>query len=193
MCGKEISGMGYPRHKILLVAALMEGGALVIALLLAEYFDIQFFPLSLNPVHDILIGTAGAVVPFILFMFTISEKARNLPVLGPLRETVLVQVREFFINTKLVDLVLISLVAGFAEEMLFRGVLQAKYGIIAASAVFGLLHCVSSAYFIAAAIMGFYIGIFFIVSGNLLVPIQMHFIYDLAALVYIRYFVKEKL
>lgn len=185
--------MGYPRHKVLLVAVLMEGGALAAALLLAEYFDIDFFPLSLNPVQDVLIGTAGAVVPFILFLLTISEKARKLPLLGSLRETVLVQVREFFLHTKLVDLVLISLIAGFAEEMLFRGVLQARYGIIAASAVFGLLHCVSPAYFIVATLMGLYIGGAFILSGNLLVPIQMHFIYDLAALAYLKFYVREEI
>lgn len=183
--------MGYPRHKILLMALLMEGGALVAAILLSGYFDIKILPLSLNPVKDILIGTAGAVVPFILFLFTISEKAQKIPVLGSLRETVLGQVRDIFTNTKLVDLVLISLLAGIAEELLFRGILQVKFGIVAASIVFGLLHFVSPAYFIAATIMGFYIGTFFILSGSLLMAVHMHFIYDLAALIYLKFCIRD--
>jgi len=152
--------MEFTRHKILLAVLLMEGGALVIALLLAKYFDMQFFPLSLHPFRDMLIGTAGAVVPFVLFLFTVSDRARKIPVLSSLRETVLGQVREIFIHARLPDLFLISLIAGFAEEMLFRGILQAKVGIVAASLVFGLLHWVSPAYFIAATVMGFYIGVF---------------------------------
>lgn len=183
--------MEYPRHKILIIALLMEGGVLVIALMMARYFDLNLFPITENILQDVLIGTAGAVVPFILFLFTLSSKAQNLPVLGSLRKTVLFDIKAIFLNTKLIDLVLISLMAGFGEEMLFRGVLQTKFGIVAASFIFGLIHCVSPAYMVVTTIMGFYIGAFYLLSGNLLIPVHMHFIYDLAALVYLKYFIKS--
>jgi hypothetical protein len=142
-----------------------------------------------SPLQDILIGTAGALPPFILFLCVLSRKTKNISFFGSLRKTMLREVKEIFSCTKLSDLVLISLIAGFAEEMLFRGVLQAKYGIVPASIIFGLIHCVSPAYVIVTILMGFYIGAFFFLSGNMLVPIQLHFIYDLAALVYLKYFI----
>jgi membrane protease YdiL (CAAX protease family) len=183
--------MHYPRFKILTIAVLMEGAAFIAALLLAGYFEINLFSLTNNLFRDILIGSIGAVAPFILFLFTLSKKAQNIPLFGSLRKTIVIDVKAIFSNTGLFDLILISLLAGFAEEMLFRGVLQAKFGIVIASIIFGLIHCVSPAYVIATTIMGFYIGILFWLSGSLLVPVQLHFIYDLGALIYVKYFVKN--
>ncbi|GBD96111.1 CAAX amino terminal protease self- immunity [bacterium BMS3Abin06] len=170
----------------------MEGAALLLALLLARYFNINLLPLTDSPLQDILTGTAAAVPPFILFLFTLSEKAENIPIFSSLKKTIMTDLRTIFANAGLFDLVLISLLAGFAEEILFRGVLQAKFGIVAASVVFGLIHCVSPAYVVVTTIMGFYIGALYYASESLLVPVQMHFIYDLAVLIYIRYFLSEK-
>ncbi len=180
------------RHGILIIAVLMEGGVLVAALILARFLDEPLFPLSDNYVLDVMIGTAGAIVPFILFLFTLSDRAQNLPLFSSLRKTVLIDVKRVFDNSELADLVLISLLAGIGEEMLFRGVLQTRYGIVAASIVFGLIHCVSPAYMVVTIFMGFYLGAFFHLSGSLLVPVHMHFIYDMAALVYLRYFIKSE-
>ncbi|HEW81812.1 MAG TPA: CPBP family intramembrane metalloprotease [Nitrospirae bacterium] len=106
--------------------------------------------------------------------------------MGSLRKMVLIEIREVFSHCTLIDIIIISLLAGFGEEFLFRGLLQTKLGIVAASIIFGLFHAVSPAYVIAATIMGFYIGVSYQMSGSLLVPVQIHFVYDLAALVYIK-------
>ena len=82
--------------------------------------------------------------------------------------------------------------AGLAEELLFRGVIQAKWGILAASILFGLLHSVTPAYILFAISIGFYIGLLYHVFQSLFIPIQLHCIYDFGALVYLRYFVKEQ-
>jgi membrane protease YdiL (CAAX protease family) len=181
--------MQYSRSKIMKIALLTEGGALVIAILLAGWLDIELFPMTKEPLRDLLIGTAAAVPPFLLFLFLISKAAVNVPFLGSLRQKVLIEVKAIFSRCTLIDIIIISLLAGFGEEFLFRGLLQAKLGIVAASVIFGLFHAVSPAYVISATIMGFYIGISYQMSGGLLVPIQIHFVYDLAALVYIKYFV----
>lgn len=173
------------------IAVLAEGSALVTAILLAAVFDIELFPLSGRPLYDLLIGTAAAVPPFLLFVFSVSKTAEKLPMLGSLRKKVLTEIRAVFAGCQLIDLVIISLLAGFAEEFLFRGVLQTKAGIAAASVIFGLFHAISPAYVIAASIMGFYMGMFYHISGGLLVPVQIHFVYDLAALLYLRYFVPD--
>lgn len=184
--------MQISRSKILSLSILMEGAAFIIALLLAAYFSISLLPVSLHPVRDIFIGTCGSVLPFVFFLFTVSEKSKKIPLIGSLRKTVTTDVKKIFMNAKLSDLAVISLLAGIAEEVLFRGVLQVKFGITAASIIFGLIHCVSVAYVIITIIMGFYIGLLYKLSGSLLVPIQLHFIYDLCALVYLIYFINEQ-
>jgi membrane protease YdiL (CAAX protease family) len=182
----------YQRHKILSIALLAEGAVLAAALIAAEYFDIEFLPLTDNVFRDITIGTAGAVLPFVFFLFLVSEKASEIPFVESLRKIVLTTVTAMFSKTRFIDILIISLSAGVAEEFLFRGIIQAKAGILIASLVFGLAHFISPLYFIVAAVMGFYMGIFFYVYNSLLIPVQIHFIYDLGALVYLRYFMKER-
>jgi hypothetical protein len=91
----------------------------------------------------------------------------------------------------LIDIAVISWLAGFAEELLFRGVLQAKFGIAIASIVFGLVHCVTPAYIVVATAIGLFIGLVYHASGSLLLVIQLHAVYDFAALVYLKYFGRE--
>lgn len=181
--------MKYLRKKILTIAFLMEGGAVALAFILSRFFQIPLSPLSDNIFRDILLGTVLALPPFIFFLFTLSEKAKKLPLIGPLRQKVVTDIKAIFDNMRLMDFVILSLLAGIGEELLFRGILQVKFGIIVASIIFGLMHSVSFAYVVAAIVMGFYIGGIYYGSGSLLVPIQIHFIYDLAALVYLRYFI----
>ena len=145
-----------------------------------------------NAFHDIWIGTVAALFPLLLFILSLTRVAEKLALLKSLKRTMITQVRPLFANARFMDLVLISLIAGFAEEMLFRGILQVKFGIIVASVIFGLAHSVTPAYILIATVMGFYIGYVFKGSGNILVPIQLHFIYDLLALVYLRYSVKDE-
>jgi membrane protease YdiL (CAAX protease family) len=181
----------YPRYKIIFIAFLMEGLALLLAFLLAGYFNIDLFPLTQNAFRDLLIGSLGAILPFAIFLFSLSKKAEKVPLLGSLRRIVITDIKSVFSDTRLLDLIMISAIAGIAEEVLFRGIIQTKFGIVIASIVFGLVHLVSPAYVIVTMIMGFYIGAFYYISGSLLIPIQMHFIYDLAALVYLRYFIEN--
>jgi hypothetical protein len=130
----------------------------------------------------------GALIPLILFYLLLSEKVKNIPLVGSLRRTIIHDIKTIFSETKLLDLCFISACAGLAEELLFRGAVQAKFGIIAASIFFGLLHFITPAYCIIATIMGFYLGFLFQYYDSLLIPIQLHFIYDLGALIYLRYF-----
>lgn len=89
-------------------------------------------------------------------------------------------------------LALVALAAGIGEELLFRGVIQAGLtgplgpmpALILASLLFGLVHAMSRAYFLITFIAGLYLGLLYIWTGNLLVPIIVHFLYDWAALQY---------
>lgn len=102
-----------------------------------------------------------------------------------------------FRDCRLVELALISALAGLGEEMLFRGVVQLTIaegfggtpgtwiGIAAAAILFGLLHPITTSYAVLAGLVGLYLGWLFAVSGNLLAPIVAHGVYDFFALVYL--------
>lgn len=166
----------------------MEGLVLVAALLISWFCDIKLFPLTQNVFRDIVIGTLGALIPLVLFAILLSEKIDNIPSMVSLKRTIINDIRPIFSETKLIDLCFISACAGLGEELLFRGVIQAKLGIVVASIIFGLLHFITPAYFVIATIMGLYMGFLFQRFDSLLIPVQLHFVYDLGALIFLRYY-----
>ena len=74
---------------------------------------------------------------------------------------------------------LFSLLAAFPEEMLFRGALQPEVGLILASVIFGALHALTRLYFFYATMAGLLLGVLFMLSGSLWLPIGTHFAVDL--------------
>lgn len=169
---------------------MLEGAVLATALFLAKYFEVKLLFRTENLLYDFLIGTFGAWIPLSLFIFLLSKRAETIPFTGPLRKLVVTDIKPIFDKANLFDLSLISLFAGFAEELLFRGVLQVTFGIVPASIIFGLLHFITPAYCIFVTAMGFYIGFLFHLHQSILTSILLHFLYDFWALVYLRYFVK---
>ncbi|HEX5963550.1 MAG TPA: CPBP family intramembrane glutamic endopeptidase [Gemmatimonadales bacterium] len=91
------------------------------------------------------------------------------------------------------ELAFLAILAGLAEEILFRGVLQAGLALllpagvalVIASLLFGLAHFVTPTYAVLAAVAGLYLGTVFLLQGNLLVPIVAHAVYDFVALTYL--------
>ena len=98
--------------------------------------------------------------------------------------------RPVFGGWSLVQLAVISLLAGICEEALFRGALQSGLArfvgtvpaLLIASVVFGLAHPISKEYIVSAGIIGVFLGGLFIVTENLLAPIIAHALYDFCAL-----------
>jgi CAAX protease family protein len=93
----------------------------------------------------------------------------------------------------LTQLALLATLAGIGEELLFRGVVQAGLAqvvpsaaaVIAASLLFGLAHAASATYALLAFVIGAYLGILFLIQGNLVAPIVTHALYDFVALVHV--------
>ena len=102
-----------------------------------------------------------------------------------------------FRDCRMLDLAVISALAGVGEELLFRGLIQEVVGgwvghpagvwvgLAAASVLFGLAHFITPTYAVLAGLMGVYLGWLWMATGNLLVPIVCHAIYDFIALVYL--------
>jgi membrane protease YdiL (CAAX protease family) len=87
-------------------------------------------------------------------------------------------------------IVLVSLMAGIGEEVLFRGVIQAGLAdrlpawlaVGIAAVLFGAAHWLTASYAVFATLIGVYLGILFLVTENLLAPAVTHALYDLVAL-----------
>jgi membrane protease YdiL (CAAX protease family) len=100
--------------------------------------------------------------------------------------------RPLFGNWSLLQLFAISLVAGLSEEAFFRGAIQGSLAdrvnvilaVLLVSALFGAFHLLTWTYAIIAALIGAYLGLLWIWTGNLLTPMITHAVYDFAALVY---------
>jgi membrane protease YdiL (CAAX protease family) len=87
------------------------------------------------------------------------------------------------------DIVLASAAAGFAEELLFRGMLMPRMGLVASSLLFGFLHGPEYKLWpmaLWASIVGLGFGVLYEETSNLVVPMIVHGVYDALALAYIR-------
>lgn len=176
-------------RRLFWVACLFEGGLLVLALGLSELTDQAILSRCRWDWRDLLAGSFAAVPPFLFFVWSLGSSW------GPaveIRVFLDVVLRPLFSTQNLVQLSVISLLAGIGEEALFRGVIQGSmvaplgwFGALSvASLIFGLAHAVNRSYTLIASVVGFYLGALYLVSQNLLVPIACHAVYDTLALGY---------
>jgi membrane protease YdiL (CAAX protease family) len=100
------------------------------------------------------------------------------------------RVAPMFAGTSAAELALVAALAGVGEEALFRGLIQtallqhlpASGAVLGTAVLFGVAHFLNPTYFLLAALVGAYLGWLQLASGNLLVPILAHAIYDFVAL-----------
>ncbi|SIO45466.1 hypothetical protein SAMN05444166_4867 [Singulisphaera sp. GP187] len=172
---------------VVVAAVLFEGGLAPLALAIGRLVGqppLEGFTWS---IRDAFLGVLAALPMYAAFQVLMRWR------IGPLD-----RIRRFFEAelTPLLgsrpdaDLALIALAAGVGEEMLFRGVLQGGLahwlgtweGLVAASLLFGLLHPITTTYVLVAGLLGAYLGAVWIFSGNLLVVMIAHALYDFLAL-----------
>jgi membrane protease YdiL (CAAX protease family) len=174
-------------RRILPIVVLGEGILLVIAYASAWYVQL---PLTLgNPVAGVLWGVGAAVALAAMNLTLLRARGNRWPG-DSLRHVCRVIVRPLFEHVNGTQIVTVSGLAGAAEELLFRGVLQPLVGLPAASAIFGAVH-VGGRGFIGygcwAACIGALFGWLMVETGGLLAPIVAHAVYDALALAYVRY------
>jgi membrane protease YdiL (CAAX protease family) len=179
-----------PRQTVVLLAIFVEGGLILVATVLGWLLGqppLEYFAWDAK---DALRGVAAAVPMVAAFL-----AMQTWPV-GPLRrirrfsEEV---VRPLLAPCSVVDLFGISVLAGLGEEMLFRGVLQGAFArwsapwlaVTAASLLFGLLHAITFTYALLATLMGAYLGAVWLWTGNLLVVVVTHALYDFLVLLWL--------
>ena len=136
-----------------------------------------------------LIGIVAAIPPFLLFLWTLNSKLQICSHHRHLFDSVL---RPLFGGWSILQLLVISLIAGVSEEAFFRGAIQGSLAdrigvipaLVLASAAFGACHLLTWTYAIIAALIGLYLGLLWIWTGSLLTPMVTHAVYDFVALVY---------
>jgi uncharacterized protein len=168
---------------------LFELALLVLALIWGGFFHRS----ALSDIHwsnkAVLIGILAAIPPFVFFLWTLNSKLRMCSHHRHLFESFL---QPLFGNWSILQLAAISVIAGISEEAFFRGAIQGSLAervnvivaLILASALFGACHLLTWTYAIIAALIGAYLGLLWIFTGNLLTPMVTHAVYDFAALVY---------
>ncbi len=175
---------------ITLLAIVFEGTLLVLALAIGWLLD-------RSPVK--LVGLRwsglvwGVVATFPLVLAVWWSARTEWPPIHRFIQRVEEKIFPLVGNLSRTGIVLISGMAGIAEEFMFRGVIQpglaGPYGttvaLMVTSVLFGAAHLVTVTYAMIAALMGLYLGWIAIVSDNLLVPIIAHALYDFWALTYL--------
>jgi uncharacterized protein len=84
---------------------------------------------------------------------------------------------------------IIALFVAFSEELLFRGIIQTKVGLLLASIIFAIIHyryLFNWFLFLNIVVLSFFIGVIFQWTDNLAVTIMMHFVIDFLLGVYIK-------
>ncbi|MBU2954207.1 CPBP family intramembrane glutamic endopeptidase [Marinobacter sp. F3R08] len=167
-------------------AVLFQGGIGVLGLLAILFFGIPVWVLGPGLWASILYGVCGAVATYaVLLMLS------RIPGLFPESlERQMQGLYDFASGYSPAVLVLLSLLAGIGEELLFRGALQgwlmantdALTAVAAASVLFGLVHYVSFTYFLVATGLGLILGVVYLVSESLVLVMIWHAVYDLIAL-----------
>jgi membrane protease YdiL (CAAX protease family) len=177
------------------LAIAVEGGLAVLAVALAWIFRVplaaQMGAASFAEL-GVRIGAGLVATLPLLVTFWWLVNARWAAALR-MREHVERLIHDLFPRASLVQLAVVSVVAGVSEELLFRGVAQplvARWstpvvGLVITSVVFGMFHAVSLLYFLLATFVGAYFGWLMLVVGSVVPPIIAHGLYDFLALAYL--------
>ncbi len=110
------------------------------------------------------------------------------------------QLRAMFLSFHWSEWTTLCLAAGVCEELLFRGLIQqgisesgwfgigvmnGVFAIAVGSLLFGLCHFLSWTYFFFATLFGTYFGLCFVWTGDLLVAMVAHSVYDMIILAWL--------
>lgn len=138
---------------------------------------------------DVAVGLTAVVPMYVFFLWMLGS---STSLFQTTRRTLEVSIRPLFDKWSILELAIISTLAGICEELFFRELIQGSLAgimgphtaVFAASLVFGAFHLINAEYAIMTAIVGVYFGELWIFSDNLLTPIVTHGVYDFLALVY---------
>ncbi len=182
------------------IVALAEGSLAILAVLLA-YLGVRnpnhavFGFLTFAELRDVLLWGVGSFVPMAVVLIALDRTPGS--VFERMRRDTSQLVGPLFARLSIIELAVISLLAGVCEELLFRWSLQdglaylvgAPYGWLIAwilvSLLFGCAHFINVTYFLIAAIIGFWLGGVMLLAQSWWAAAIGHTLYDFFALCYL--------
>ena len=173
-------------------AILVEGGLAVAAILVDLLFNLglDFWGYCWCD-WETLLQIVRGLFPLVAFYFVVL--VFPLPALRRIDRLVRELFWEHMGHWKLWQLALVAALAGFGEELLFRGLLQlglskvlyAWLAVLLTSLIFGLAHAVTPTYCLLAFLIALYLGFLFVHTENLIVPMAVHALYDFFVFLFI--------
>ena len=178
-------------------AIMIEGGMFFLAIPLGWLFGLE----TLGRFHfdwiDLRTGLLATLPPIGLLAVSVLLPLRSMRRLKAVVRRLLLPA---FSGCSWAQIAMICALAGLGEEMLFRAIAQEGlarlsggllgpevgvcFGLVAASLIFGVFHALTRTYFVLATLMCFYFGWIYLATGNLLVPMVAHGLYDFVAITY---------
>ncbi|MDR4948435.1 CPBP family intramembrane glutamic endopeptidase [Neobacillus cucumis] len=172
---KELLYHLYLTQIIILVLSLILGAVLY------DHFS-YLKKMDWKDVHIISIGFPLGVIVVIVDILLMKWLPASYYDDGGLNERI-------FKNRHVFHTFFIAIIVAFCEELLFRGIIQTKVGLILASTIFAIIHyryLFNFFLFLNITLLSFFIGIIYNWTGNLAVTIMMHFVIDFLLGVYIK-------
>lgn len=165
------------------LAFAFEGGLALVAIVLALVFGLRPW-LSVDFGANALVLSVLATAPLVVAMLALMQLRWSW--VNELDRIVREHLLPLFRDAGPLAVSGVALIAGIGEELLFRGVIQAGLSgllgpvtaLAIASLLFGMAHALTAAYFVLTCLVGLYLGWLYQATGNLLVPITVHFLYD---------------
>lgn len=168
------------RNQFLNLAGLFQGGMVLAALALA-------WVLGIDPWHYMAWDArswwlaAAATAPLCTLSLAIDRLP--LPFTRRLRDMWLETLGPVLVQCRWWELIVLSMLVGLSEELLFRGVLQmwlARWSVVGALVItnlaFAAAHALTPAYAVVAGVVGLYLGCAMLLTEppNLLIPVICH-------------------
>ena len=170
------------------VTLAVEGGLLMLAIALGLLSGTYFWAGASIHAGALLLGAAAGLLLLGAVIVVLEIPSRFSAAIGRDVDPMM----GIFRRATRLDLIAISVLAGAGEEAFFRGFLQQALAglsgdiiaILAVSALFGLAHFLSPAYVVFATMLSIPLGVLYAQSGNIVVPMVAHAVYDYVALNY---------
>lgn len=177
-------------RRIFWLGCAAEAGLGFLAVVFLEVQGVAWRSLFAADQRSVLLGLL-ATLPFFL-LFQLGMRVRSGP-LAPIRLFLEYTLRPMLSGQRWWHLLLLSVLAGFSEELFFRGAVQGWLGqhlgelpaLLIASALFGIAHGVNLAYAVVAGLMGVGLGGLWLGSGSLVTVMITHALYDFLALLWL--------
>ncbi|MFB3160336.1 type II CAAX endopeptidase family protein [Neobacillus sp. 179-J 1A1 HS] len=165
-----------------LTQLLLLGITFILGILLFDHFS-YLRSIDFSDVRILLIGVSAGAAVVIVDIILMKLLPKSFYDDGGLNERI-------FKNRSVLHIAWIAALVAFSEELLFRGVIQTKVGLILASLIFAIIHfryLFNWFLFSNIVILSFFIGSVYEWSNNLALTMIMHFTIDFLLGLYIKY------